>query len=101
MAVYAKLDPAAGEPFFLGGGVRPPYLTYRQLSAAGELVRSVDITVPGPTMMHDMAITANYLLWLDLPVVFDVELTTKPGMPYRCCSDEHKARIGVVPPRRQ
>jgi carotenoid cleavage dioxygenase-like enzyme len=47
-------------------------------------------------MMHDMAITENYVLWLDLPVVFDLALTTKPGMPFRW-SDNYRARIGVMP----
>ncbi|HYS39551.1 MAG TPA: carotenoid oxygenase family protein [Pseudonocardiaceae bacterium] len=96
MTAHPKLDPATGELFFFGTGVRPPYLTYHRLNAAGELVRSVAITVPGPTMMHDFAITENHILWLDLPVVFDLALTRTPGMPYRW-SDEYGARIGVMP----
>jgi carotenoid cleavage dioxygenase len=96
MTAHPKLDPATGELFFFGSGARPPYLTYHRLNAAGELVRRVDITVPGPTMMHDFAITQNYVLWLDLPVVFDLALTKKSGMPYRW-SDEYGARIGVMP----
>jgi carotenoid cleavage dioxygenase len=96
MTAHPKLDPATDELFFFGTGVRPPYLTYHRLNAAGELVRSVAITVPGPTMMHDFAITENHVLWLDLPVVFDLALTRTSGMPYRW-SDEYGARIGVLP----
>ncbi|HWO69116.1 MAG TPA: carotenoid oxygenase family protein, partial [Umezawaea sp.] len=50
----------------------------------------------GPTMMHDFAITENHVVWLDLPVVFDRDLTTRPGMPFRW-SDGYGARIGVMP----
>jgi carotenoid cleavage dioxygenase-like enzyme len=96
MTAHPKLDPVTGELLFFGIGLRPPYLTFHRVNAAGELVRSVDITVPGPTMMHDFAITENFVLWLDLPVVFDLALTRTPGMPYRW-SDEYGARIGVMP----
>ena len=96
MTAHPKLDPATGELFFFGYGPFPPFLTFHRLNAAGELVRSVEITVPGPTMMHDFAITENYVLWLDLPVIFDLALTGTPGMPFRW-SDEYGARIGVMP----
>ncbi|HEX4722771.1 MAG TPA: carotenoid oxygenase family protein [Pseudonocardiaceae bacterium] len=95
MTAHPKVDPATGELHFFGYGVRAPYLTYHVLSAAGELTRSTEITVPGPTMMHDFAITENYVLWLDLPVVFDVDLAANPGMPYRW-SDAYAPRIGVM-----
>ena len=96
MTAHPKVDPATGELHFFGYGVRPPYLTYHVLSPAGELTRSTEISVPGPTMMHDFAITENYVLWLDLPVVFDFDLAGEPGMPYRW-SDAYAPRIGVMP----
>ncbi len=59
-------------------------------------MHTAEIEVPAPTMMHDFAITENHVVWLDLPVVFDVELTRVPGLPYRW-SDQHRPRIGVMP----
>jgi carotenoid cleavage dioxygenase-like enzyme len=76
-------------------GSVPPYLTYHRLSAKGELVESREIAVPGPTMMHDFAITASHVVWLDLPVVFDVSLVGK-GMPVGW-DEAYGARIGVMP----
>jgi carotenoid cleavage dioxygenase-like enzyme len=96
MTAHPKVDPATGDLYLFGCASRPPYLTFHHVSAAGELVRSAEITVPGPTMMHDFAITRNHVLWLDLPVVFDLELTSRPGLPFRW-SDTYGARIGVMP----
>ena len=94
MTAHPKEDPVTGELHFFGYGYRPPFLTYHRLSATGELVHSSVVDVPGPTMMHDFAITANHVIWLDLPVVFDMERVGK-GMPY-AWSDAYGARIGVM-----
>ncbi|WP_261558250.1 carotenoid oxygenase family protein [Frankia tisae] len=94
MTAHPKRDPLTGDLLFFGYGMAPPYLTYHRLSAAGELVESRVIDVPGPTMMHDFAITENHVVWLDLPVVFDLGLVGH-GMPYRW-DDDHGARLGVM-----
>ncbi|WP_328387499.1 carotenoid oxygenase family protein [Nocardia sp. NBC_00416] len=94
MTAHPKRDPRTGELLFFGYGFAPPYLTYHRLSAAGELVESRVVEVGGPTMMHDFAITEHYVVWLDLPVVFDRNLLG--GMPYRWDSD-YPARLGVMP----
>ncbi|MCP2324361.1 carotenoid cleavage dioxygenase [Hamadaea flava] len=95
MTAHPKTDPVTGELHFFGYSALPPFLTYHRLSATGELVESRPIEVPGPTMMHDFAITENYLVWLDLPAVFDFALVGKT-MPYRW-SDSYGARIGLMP----
>ncbi|MEU5877588.1 carotenoid oxygenase family protein [Spirillospora sp. NPDC047279] len=95
MTAHPKEDPVTGELLFFGYGFTPPYLTYYRLSADGRLVESREIVVPGPTMMHDFAITEHHVVWLDLPVVFDLELAGG-GMPYRW-DDAYGARIGVMP----
>jgi carotenoid cleavage dioxygenase len=95
---HPKPCPKTGELHFFGYGFFPPYLVYHVLDARGELVRSVEVPVPGPTMMHDFAITERHAIFMDLPVVFDVELALsgKGGMPYRW-SDDYGARLGVLP----
>jgi carotenoid cleavage dioxygenase len=45
-------------------------------------------------MMHDFAITENHVVWLDLPMVFDLELAGK-GMAYHW-DDGYGARLGVM-----
>ncbi|HVV11725.1 carotenoid oxygenase family protein [Amycolatopsis sp.] len=95
MTAHPKEDPVTGDLHFFGYSARPPFLTYHVLSG-GKLVRSTEITVPGPTMMHDFAVTEHYVVWLDLPVVFDAGLLGKNGIPYRW-SDGYPARLGVMP----
>jgi carotenoid cleavage dioxygenase len=93
MNAHPKVDPATGELHFYGYSPFPPYLTYHVASADGRLVRSEEVAGAGPSMMHDFAITEHYVVWLDLPVIFDPEDTS--GMPYRW-SDDYPARIGLM-----
>ncbi|MEU5696175.1 carotenoid oxygenase family protein [Actinosynnema sp. NPDC020468] len=95
MTAHPKEDPATGELHFFGYSARPPFLTYHVLSPRGDLVRSRDVEVKGPTMMHDFAVTANHVVWLDLPLVFDLA-RRQDDIPYRW-DDGYGARIGVMP----
>ena len=74
----------------------PPYLRYLRVSPAGELVQSEQITVGGPTMMHDFNITNNYIIFMDLPAVFDLEMAMRGELPIRW-DDNYPARLGVMP----
>ena len=38
-----------------------------------ELVQTENITVGGPTMMHDFNVTRNHVIFMDLPAVFDLD----------------------------
>ena len=96
MTAHPKECPVTGELHFFGYGFAEPYLTYNRVSAGGELVQSEPIAVTGPTMMHDFSITENYVIFMDLPVIFDFELALKGGMPYRW-EDDYPARVGVMP----
>jgi carotenoid cleavage dioxygenase-like enzyme len=95
MTAHPKADPVTGELFFFGYSVTSrPYVTYHRMSADGQLQSSVPIDVPGPTMMHDFAITANHVVWLDLPLTFHLDLVGK-GMPFQW-DDDYGARLGVM-----
>ncbi|HMK10318.1 MAG TPA: carotenoid oxygenase family protein [Acidimicrobiales bacterium] len=93
---HPKLCPLTGELHFFGYGPFPPYLTYHVLDSSGVLVKSEPITVPGPTMMHDFMITSEHAIFMDLPVVIDLELAMRGESPLRW-SDDYGARIGVMP----
>ena len=95
MTAHPKTDPVTGELHFFGYGFAPPFLTYHRLSAAGELVTSAEIAVPGPTMMHDFAITDRHAVFLDLPMTFSLERLSR-GMPYGW-DEAYGARIGLMP----
>jgi carotenoid cleavage dioxygenase len=96
MTAHPKVCPETGELLFFGYHFLPPYLTYHRATADGVLVQSEEIAVGGPTMHHDFAITATRALFMDLPVVFDLEAAMRGTMPFRW-SDDYRARIGVMP----
>ncbi|HEX3548854.1 MAG TPA: carotenoid oxygenase family protein, partial [Candidatus Elarobacter sp.] len=70
-------------------------LTYHRVDANGELTVSRHIEVPRVTMMHDFALTRDHVLFLDLPVVFNVMRALRRDMPF-AWSDRYGARIGVL-----
>ncbi len=96
MTAHPKMCPVTGEMHFFGYGFFEPYLTYHRVSADGQLVQSEVIDVPGPTMIHDFAITDRHVVFMDLPIVFDLELAMQGTMPYRW-DDDYGARIGIMP----
>jgi carotenoid cleavage dioxygenase-like enzyme len=95
MTAHPKTCPTTGELHFFGYATQEPYLTYHRADAAGELVLSRDVEVLGPTMMHDFALTARHVVFLDLPVVHDPAAAARTGMDYRW-APERGARIGVL-----
>ena len=93
---HPKICPTTGEMLAFGYAPLPPYLTYLRVSAKGELLQSEPITVTGPTMMHDFNITENYVVFMDLPAVFNLDLALEGKMPIHW-SDSYPARLGVMP----
>jgi carotenoid cleavage oxygenase len=93
---HPKVDPVSGELLFFGYDLASPYLRYHVLDAGGQLVRSEAIDLPRSVMIHDFGVTATTVVWLDLPVVFDVELVERQPFPYTW-RPEHGARVGVMP----
>lgn len=96
MTAHPKICPLTGELHFFGYGFAPPFLTYHRADAKGELVQSEVIEVPGATMIHDFAITDRHVIFMDLPVVFDVARALQGTLPY-AWSETYGARLGVMP----
>jgi carotenoid cleavage dioxygenase len=103
MTAHPKIDPATGQMHFFGYGFVAPYLTYHVADADGTLVKSTEVPVPGPTMIHDFAITETDAVFWDLPVVFDLAAAaqmiadpTGDVFPFNW-DPSYGARIGVLP----
>jgi carotenoid cleavage dioxygenase len=96
MTAHPRVCPVTGELLFFGYSPLPPYLTYHRVAADGTLVQSEEITVQGPTMMHDWNVTRNHVVFMDLPMVFDLSLLAQGGIPIRWAED-YGARLGVMP----
>lgn len=95
MTAHPKICPETGELHFFGYHFAPPYLVYHRVDAAGQLVLSQPIEIPRPVMMHDFAITRDFVLFFDLPLVFSFEAAARGGMPY-AFDPKAGARIGVL-----
>ncbi|MFI9052402.1 carotenoid oxygenase family protein [Streptomyces sp. NPDC053427] len=95
MTAHPKVDPDSGELHLFGAGVTPPYVTYHRVTAEGLLLDSRPVDVPGPTLMHDFALTEHHIVWMDLPVVLDPALAARGGPPYRW-EEAYGARLGVM-----
>lgn len=93
---HPKICPITGEMLAFGYSAMEPYLRYLRVSAEGALVQTENITVGGPTMMHDFNITENYVIFMDLPACFNLELAMSGDMPIRW-DDSYPARLGVMP----
>ncbi|WP_262380176.1 carotenoid oxygenase family protein [Nonomuraea sp. PA05] len=94
MTAHPKTDPDTGELHFFGYGFVPPLLTYHRLDAKGELVHSREVPVRAGTMMHDFAVTEHHVVWLDLPMTFQLSLADR-GIPYGW-DEAHGARLGLM-----
>ncbi|MTL14144.1 9-cis-epoxycarotenoid dioxygenase, partial [Nocardia seriolae] len=96
MTAHPKTCPTTGELHFFGYNFTEPYLTYHRADAAGNLELSRPIDVPAATMHHDFALTANHVVFMDLPVLFDLRTAMTGGaMPFRW-SDTYQARLGLL-----
>jgi carotenoid cleavage dioxygenase len=96
MTAHPKIDPETGELLFFGYSPFPPYLRYNVVDAAGKLVRSVDVDLPRPVMMHDFVVTRDHVVFFDAPMIFDLEGFAETGSMIRW-APEHGTRIGVMP----
>jgi carotenoid cleavage dioxygenase len=96
MTAHPKVCPATGELLaFSYLNPRPPYLHYIRIGADGELKQLEGIEIPNMVMMHDFNVTTNHVVFMDLPVCFDLDALAT-GMPFKFKRDEG-ARLGVMP----
>ncbi|MGV0835701.1 carotenoid oxygenase family protein [Mycolicibacterium thermoresistibile] len=98
MTAHPKICPTTGELHFFGyGSILAPHVAYHRADADGELTINRPIDVGALTMMHDFALTAEHVIFLDLPIVFNLELALQgeASMPYRW-DDDYGARLGVL-----
>jgi carotenoid cleavage dioxygenase len=98
MTAHPKVDPSTGELVFFGCDVfGPPFLRYHVVDPTGGLVRTEAIDIPRATMIHDFGVTATRVVFLDLPILFDLDMAAAGrSLPYRW-APEAGARVGVMP----
>jgi len=93
---HPKGDPATGELVAIAYDPSRPTLRYVVIDAAGRAETRADIPAPHRPMVHDVGITRNFVVVLDLPVTLQPE--KHPGYPFPYFWNEKRpSRVGLLP----
>ena len=95
ISAHAKVDEITEEMMFFDYGNDAPYMHYGVVGADGKLAHYVPITLPGPRLPHDMAVTEHYSVLHDLPLFHDHE-AMKLGRHKIEFHPEMHSRFGVI-----
>ncbi|AFU00763.1 carotenoid oxygenase family protein [Nocardia brasiliensis] len=71
VSAHAKVDERTEEFVFFDYGIHAPYLRYGVADPSGLVTHYTGLELPGPRLPHDMAITENYSILMDLPLYND------------------------------
>lgn len=101
MAAHPKVDPNSNELMFFDYSLfKKPYYGYGIIDEKGQLSHSISINLPKAHIPHDIAITPNYTIILDLPLGWDRKAlaTGKRRIGF---DKSTPARFGIIPRRGQ
>jgi carotenoid cleavage dioxygenase-like enzyme len=96
-ASHPKVCPVTGElVVFDYSTMKAPYLRYGVAAADGTLGRLTPIELPGARLLHDLAITTNYTIFFDFPMMWRSD-KLQAGKRRVVFDREAPARFGVLP----
>jgi carotenoid cleavage dioxygenase len=96
-AAHTKGDPVTGDLHAIAYYWAWPYVQHVVIGSAGEVTSTTNIPVADGPMMHDFALTGQYIVLFDLPVTFSIDaVSAGRRLPYTW-NPEHQARVGLLP----
>lgn len=96
MTAHPKIDGKTGELLFFGYDFGPVFLRYHVAAPDGTPKRTIDIAKPYCTMMHDFAVTATRVVFMDFPVVFDLQMAMAGRRLPFAWREDLPARLGIL-----
>lgn len=99
MTAHPKIDGRTGEMIFFGAmalGEGTPDIACYIADPTGKITKEVWIQGPYPAMMHDFAVTDNWIIFPVMPTVANVE-RMKAGGPTFNWEPERGMHIGLLP----
>ncbi|KDP20332.1 hypothetical protein JCGZ_06418 [Jatropha curcas] len=96
MIAHPKVDPITGDLHALSCNViKKPYLKYIKFDKHGKKSRDLSITLDQPTMIHDFAVSRNFVIIPDHQVVFKLTEMIRGGSPV-IYDKEKTSRFGIL-----
>ena len=97
LTAHPHADPETGGLAAFGYDVfGPPFLRYHEFDVHGAVVHSTELELPRATMQHDFGVTATRVVFMDLSVVFDLDLAASGrALPFSW-QPEAGARLGIL-----
>jgi len=95
---HPKIDPDTGEMHAMvyAWAEWMDHIKYVVVAPDGRVSKTVDIPLPGMTMLHDMSLTQRYAVVYDQPVTVDLDLAFANRFPL-AWNPDYGNRVGLLP----
>ena len=96
ISAHSRPDENTGELLFFDYSLTAPYMVYGVIGPDRKLKHKTEIPLPGPSLPHDMAVTAHYTILHDFPLWPDAEALKARRYKVRFHPDK-PSRFAVIP----
>jgi carotenoid cleavage dioxygenase-like enzyme len=97
MTAHPKIDPITQELITFQSSWNEPWLRYGVVDANGTETLDMEIAVPAPSMMHDIAITETHSILMDLNVGYDFSMLQHGYQIPICWQESRQSRLCIIP----